>query len=96
MTGQVIECIASMMLVYLSSQWGATLFGYGQKQVGGYVGFFNAAMLAVFISATAPASGGHINPLITFSTMICGLCPVPRGVLSMPDFIALENPSDPK
>ena len=31
--------------------------------------------------AIAPGSGGHINPLITFATMVCGLTGFSRGIL---------------
>ncbi|MCJ1235838.1 hypothetical protein MMC14_003811 [Varicellaria rhodocarpa] len=38
-------------------------------------------MLSLFIYAVAPASGGYLNPLITFSTVITGLTSFPRGAL---------------
>jgi glycerol uptake facilitator-like aquaporin len=41
----------------------------------------NTVLLALFIYALAPASGGHINPLITFTTMTAGLTGFSRGVL---------------
>jgi len=63
----------------ISGQFGITVMGLGTKQIMAYVGIFNAVMLAVFIYACAPASGGHMNPLITWSTFWCGLCPAPRG-----------------
>lgn len=47
----------------------------------GYVALWSAALLAVLVAATAPGSGGHLNPMVTFSTVLCGLCPLSRGVL---------------
>lgn len=39
----------------------------------------NTVLLALFIYASAPASGGHLNPMITFSAVLVGICPLPRG-----------------
>jgi len=69
------------MLVFVSGQIGATLMSYGTNQIGIYIIIINTLLLAVFIYATAPASGGHVNPMITFSTLLTGLCPLPRGEL---------------
>ena len=38
-------------------------------------------LLSLFIYALAPASGGHINPIITFATMATGLTGFSRGIL---------------
>ena len=67
------------MLIFLSGQIGATLMSYGTNQIGIYIIIINTLLLAVFIYATAPASGGHVNTMITFSTLLTGLCPLPRG-----------------
>jgi glycerol uptake facilitator-like aquaporin len=56
-----------------------TLMESGAQPVVAYVGIFNAVFLAIFIYATATATGGHLNPTITFTTVLCGLTPVPRG-----------------
>jgi hypothetical protein len=56
-----------------------TLMNSGVTQFAAYVGIFNAVFLSLFIYATATATGGHLNPMITFTTMLCGLTPVPRG-----------------
>ena len=53
---------------------------YGTAQIGAYIGISNIALLSLFIYATAAATGGHINPLISFSAMLAGICPVPRGM----------------
>ncbi len=77
------------MLSFVSGQFGLTIMGFGTPQILAYVGLFNAALLSIFIYATAPASGGHINPLITWTTIWCGLCPAPRGVMTPPGFMGL-------
>ncbi|KAL7955600.1 aquaporin-like protein [Trichoderma compactum] len=79
----VVEFVATSCLVFLSGQITATLESYGTPQVGGYIGISNIILIATFIYATAPASGGHLNPMITFSAILTGLCSVPRGILYM-------------
>jgi len=74
-----VEAVATGTLVVVGGQIGATLMSYGTNQIGAYIGISNTFLLATFIYAAAPASGGHMNPMITFSTMLTGLCPVPRG-----------------
>ncbi|KAK0642857.1 aquaporin-like protein [Cercophora newfieldiana] len=79
----VVEGFAMSMLVFVSGQIGATLMSYGTNQIGIYIIISNTLLLAVFIYATAPASGGHVNPMITFSTLLTGLCPLPRAIIYM-------------
>ncbi|UKZ74480.1 hypothetical protein TrVFT333_002149 [Trichoderma virens FT-333] len=79
----VVEFIATCCMVFLSGQITATLESYGTPQVGGYIGISNIILLSTFIYATAPASGGHLNPMISFSAILTGLCSVPRGILYM-------------
>jgi len=69
------------MLTYTSAQISATISSYETKQIGAYVGISNTVLLTIFIYAVAPASGGHINPLITWSAMFSGICPFARGIL---------------
>jgi glycerol uptake facilitator-like aquaporin len=57
----------------------------GVTQFAAYVGIFNAVFLTIFIYATATATGGHVNPMITFTTVLCGLTPVPRGKSGHPE-----------
>jgi len=66
-------------MFFVSGQFGITLMSYGTNQVSAYVGIFNAILLALFIYATAAATGGHVNPMISFATMLCGFTPVSRG-----------------
>lgn len=72
---------ATATQVYISGQFAVTIMNYHNAQIAAYVGIYNTLLLAVFIYAFAPASGGHMNPLITWATMLCGLCPVSRGVI---------------
>src|SRR6266566_2474136 len=81
---ELVEGVPTMLLCYISAQFGITVIGYGIQQVAAYVGIFNTVLLSVFIYATATASGGHINPTITWTTFWCGLCPAPRGTRSLP------------
>jgi len=60
-----------------------TIGSFDTLQAAAYVGITNALMIGAFIYALAPASGGHVNPLITFSTMLTGLTGFSRGVLYM-------------
>lgn len=41
----------------------------------------NWIAITLFVYATAPASGGHLNPLITMSTFAAGLSTLPRSLL---------------
>ncbi|KAM7201881.1 aquaporin-like protein [Rhypophila sp. PSN 637] len=76
-----VECIATACMVYISAQFGVTLMNHGITQVVAYVGIFSAILLSTFIYATASATGGHMNPMITFTTILCGLTPVSRGTI---------------
>ncbi|KAK3366087.1 hypothetical protein B0T24DRAFT_683137 [Lasiosphaeria ovina] len=76
----IVECLATASMIYISGQFGLTLLSYKTNQVAGYVGIFNTLLLATFIYAVAPATGGHLNPMITFTTILCGLTPLSRGI----------------
>ncbi|KAK0727433.1 hypothetical protein B0T26DRAFT_639170 [Lasiosphaeria miniovina] len=75
--------LATASMIYISGQFGLTLLSYKTNHVAGYVGIFNTLLLATFIYAVSPATGGHLNPMITFTTILCGLTPLSRGVLLM-------------
>ncbi|PTB44814.1 uncharacterized protein TrAFT101_000285 [Trichoderma asperellum] len=79
----IVELIATCCQVFVSGQIAATIQSYGTPQIGAYIGISNLVMISTFIYAVAPASGGHINPTITFASVLTGLCPVPRGILYM-------------
>lgn len=77
----VVELIATCCQVFVSGQIVATISTYGTPQLGAYIGISNLVLIATFIYAVAPASGGHMNPTITFAAVLTGLCSVPRGLL---------------
>ncbi|KAK0613174.1 aquaporin-like protein [Immersiella caudata] len=79
----LVEGFATAALVFVSGQIGATLMSYETNRIGLYIIVVNTLLLSVFIYATAPASGGHVNPMITFSTLLTGLCPLPRAIIYM-------------
>jgi uncharacterized membrane protein len=46
-----------------------------------YAGMINLLALSLFIYAAAPASGAHLNPLITLATFFTGLATLPRTLV---------------
>ena len=68
-------------MVYLSAMIHTTIDSFNTLQVAPYVGITNILLISLFIWAMAPSTGGHVNPLITFSTMITGLTGFSRGML---------------
>ena len=70
-------------MIYLSAMIHTTIGSFDTLQVAPYVGITNTFLLSLFILAMAPATGGHINPVITFSTMVTGLTGFSRGILYM-------------
>ncbi|KAK1832028.1 aquaporin-like protein [Podospora conica] len=79
----LVETAGTAILVLIGGELSATIIGYNTPQIGAYIGISTMLLLTTFIYATAPASGGHLNPLVSFATMLTGLCPVPRAVLYM-------------
>ena len=79
-----VEFMATTSLCTLSGLIDSTIGNTKvPASIPAYVGISNIVLLSIFIMATAPGSGGHINPLITFATMVTGLTPFSRGVLYM-------------
>ncbi|SPN96496.1 related to aquaporin [Cephalotrichum gorgonifer] len=76
-----IETVGTTCLVVTSGHIAATLMSYGTTQIGAYIGISSIFLLSVFIYATAGLTGGHLNPMVTFSSIITGLCPLSRGTL---------------
>ncbi|KEY74839.1 hypothetical protein S7711_11047 [Stachybotrys chartarum IBT 7711] len=76
-----VESVGTFGVVYISGQISATLMNYGTVQIGAYIAISTIVLLSVFIYATAAGTGGHMNPMITFSAVLSGFCPLPRGVL---------------
>ena len=72
-----------MSLCYLSGTIDITLANFKTTEAAAFAGVSNIFLLSLFIYAIAPASGGHINPTITFTTVTTGLTGFPRGILYM-------------
>ena len=58
-----------------------TLGTFNTPQVAAYVGVTNVFLITISIYSMAVASGGHVNPFITFCTVTTGLTGFSRGVL---------------
>lgn len=72
------------MLVFVNGSISSALGQYAASSplavaFGG--AFWNWIAITMFVYAAAPASGGHLNPLITLSTFTAGLSTLPRTVL---------------
>ncbi|KAK8024236.1 aquaporin-like protein [Apiospora rasikravindrae] len=85
----VVEAVGTFCLTWLVGQFNIVNANLQGQQTtvhtaaasAGYVGLWSAVLLAALVAATAPGSGGHLNPMVTFSTVLCGLCPLSRGVI---------------
>ncbi|KAL9080320.1 MAG: hypothetical protein Q9157_000907 [Trypethelium eluteriae] len=79
-----IELAGTAALCYTSGLIDVTLANLQNPDaIPAYVGISNIVLLALFIYATAPGSGGHINPAISFSTFLTGLTTLSRAVCYM-------------
>lgn len=72
--------IATGLLCYLSGLIDASITNFDTKHGAAYVGLSNVFLLTLLIMAAGPGSGGHVNPTITFATMITGLTGLARGI----------------
>ena len=80
---ELVEMMATTCLCCTPDLIDTTAGNFGTPQSATYAAVSNTFLLTLFILAIAPGSGGHINPLITFSTVITGLTGFSRGVLYM-------------
>ncbi|KAI9731042.1 MAG: hypothetical protein M1834_005505 [Cirrosporium novae-zelandiae] len=78
-----VEAMGTMCICYLSALMGITIVNTETRQFPAYVGIGNSVLIMLFIYATSPASGGHLNPAISFATMLSGLTGFPRAILYM-------------
>ncbi|KAF8061944.1 Nodulin-26 [Scenedesmus sp. PABB004] len=65
------EFIGVMVFTFLGSTVSDKVFGP----------WVNGLALAIWIYAAANVSGGHLNPAVTFSTLICGFYPLLHSIL---------------
>jgi len=77
----IIEGVASGSLNFVSGLLAATLSTWPPAAVPVGILFGNAILVSSLISATAPATGAHINPLVTMATVLSGLCHPVRAVI---------------
>ena len=78
---QIIEGIASGSLNFVSGLLAATLSTWPRAAVPVGILFGNAILVSSLVSATAPATGAHNNPLVTMATVLSGLCHPVRAVI---------------
>ncbi|KAK9352811.1 aquaporin-like protein [Lipomyces doorenjongii] len=76
-----IEFVGTAFLAYITAMAGVTIVNFQSPYLPAYVGAINGIYLSLFIYGTAASSGGHLNPMITFSTLLAGLIEFPRAVL---------------
>ncbi|CZS87915.1 hypothetical protein WAI453_000299 [Rhynchosporium graminicola] len=76
-----IEFVGETALCYLSGMIDIVIGNFHSTQPAAYVGVTNIFLISLFIFAMAPSSGGHVNPVITFATMMAGLTGFSRGIL---------------
>ncbi|KAK0511632.1 hypothetical protein JMJ35_006205 [Cladonia borealis] len=79
----LVEMMATTCLCYTSGLIDTTIGKFGTSRAAAYAAVSSIFLLTLFILAIAPGSGGHVNPLITFSTMNTGLTGFSRGILYM-------------
>ncbi|KZF23374.1 aquaporin-like protein [Xylona heveae TC161] len=75
--------IAATLLIYLSGLIDTTLTNFDTVIIAPFVGISNIFLLALFIMAAGPGSGGHINQTITFATLLTGFTGFSRAILYM-------------
>lgn len=78
---QIIEGVASGSLNFISGLLAATLSTWPRATVPVGIFFGNTVLVSIIVSATAPATGAHINPLVTMATLLSGLCHPVRAII---------------
>eukprot|EP00993_Chasmostoma_nieuportense_P001794 NODE_2642_length_1129_cov_254.839321_g2520_i0.p1 GENE.NODE_2642_length_1129_cov_254.839321_g2520_i0~~NODE_2642_length_1129_cov_254.839321_g2520_i0.p1 ORF type:complete len:351 (+),score=85.57 NODE_2642_length_1129_cov_254.839321_g2520_i0:55-1053(+) len=78
-----IEFVASITLFFIAYMTPVALVPAGWARPALSVGFFGGLVVLLYIYAFAAGTGGHLNPMITLSTMVAGLTSFPRGLLYM-------------
>lgn len=80
-TYQFIEFVGTTSICYLSGMLHTTISTFPAPAIAPSVGISNIFVISLFIYGLAPSSGGHVNPLITFATVVTSLTGFSRGVL---------------
>jgi len=68
-------------LNFVSGLLVATLSKWPLAAVPVGIFFTNTILVSILISAAIPASGAHINSIITMATAVCGLCHPVRAII---------------
>ncbi|KAJ6476041.1 aquaporin-like protein [Mycena vitilis] len=76
-----VEFWAVTSMTYVGGLIGITITSFGTDTVAPYIGILTVILLALWISAAAPSSGGHINSTITFAVILTRLMSFSRGIL---------------
>jgi len=77
----VIEFIGSTLLIFASCATTISVLRYGFPVPPLLIALSQIIILSFFIMATAKASGGHLNPMISIATMIVGFTSPTRAIL---------------
>lgn len=77
----IVEGAASLAFTFLTGSVGVTVHDYPAAAVGPVIFFANTIIVSLFIFGLSTATGAHINPLITLSTTITGLCHPVRAMI---------------
>ena len=77
----LIEFIATLLNVFTSCAVVISSIQYGFSVPPLLIAIAHIIILGFFILASAKASGGHMNPMISFATMVAGLTTPARAVL---------------
>lgn len=76
-----IEFITSGIYVFLSLATVITALQSHFESNLAAIAFIHVLLIAFFISSALPASGGHFNPILTFTSFLTGHSSFPRAVL---------------
>ncbi|KAH8596180.1 aquaporin-like protein [Bisporella sp. PMI_857] len=77
----IIEFMGTLSLTYIAAMISVAVLNFESAHLPAFAGVISSVMISLFIYGTAPASGGHLNPMITFTTLLTGLIEFPRAVL---------------
>ena len=78
---QIIEGVASGSLNFISGMMVATLSSWPRAALPAGILVGNTLVVSCLISATAAASGAHINSIVTMATVFSGHCHPVRAVI---------------
>jgi aquaporin-4 len=77
----ISEFLAMALLIFVSSAGAITCLQAGFTSTTAAIALVQFICLSFFILASAPASGGHLNPAISLATMLTGFSSPVRSIL---------------